>query len=358
MRQKKIQNDLRMAEDRIRELEAALAETNAALLETKSALSGAKCKNESLEMQLNEHTRRMDRLETQTALALAQKDSEMQRVTEAGSERESDLKTKLLEVELERHKLEVERHKLEVERSKSEVKSTKVTLDALALKNKLVHKELKECKQKMKLAAGGAAEEEEDDDDGVKERMTDAEHAEDIGQRKHARLSSSGRLYMVMWKAPKQMHAAQFNELGAFVKAVSCTVVELDDDDDEEERFFASKRRKRRAPVNKEWLGILELEAPMPFKEVERRLKALGQNDIVVGPVYLESEQQVLVRPKGGATPQTWRMQIKLSFLRKINVDDNFMRQSKRLMYDYIIAHKDRQASCEDVWICLTRVME
>jgi len=42
----------------------------------------------------------------------------------------------------------------------------------------------------------------------------------------------------------------------------------------------------------------------------------------------------------------------------RIKVDDNFMRQSKSVMYDYILAHPQRHGSCDDVWVYLTRIME
>jgi len=276
-------------------------------MEERSMVDATK-QNELLAL-LREKDRQIEMSETQKALA--QKDLEILRLKEAGGgaigSDDERIRTKMLE--------------LEAERSKDAVQSKEATIEALVLKNKLVHKELKECRAKLRAATksggeGGAAPQEEaDNEDGV-EKMTDVEHAEDIGQRRHARLGSKGRLFLLMWKAPKQMHPVHFNQCGAFVKAVSSTAVELEDDDDDEP--FAP-RRKKRAVVNKEWLGLVELETAMPFDAVEQHLKALGRNDMIVGPVFLESEQQLLVRPKtaAGLMNQRPRAQVKVSFLRR-----------------------------------------
>jgi hypothetical protein len=212
-----------------------------------------------------------------------------------------------------------------------------------------MQKELKECKQK--LAEGGAGGEqlckEEDEEDGV-------DAAVEIGQRKHASLKKSDRLCLVMWKAPKPMHAVHFNRLGAFVKA--CSFVVIDSEDDDVDSGDEGTRKRARKQENREWLGLLELEVPCAFDEVARLLKRLGQNDVLFGPVFVQSEQQVWQKTKGSY--QAGRVPVRLSMLRGIAVDDNFMRQSKKIIADYIISQKDRHFSSDDSWLYLSKVLD
>jgi hypothetical protein len=297
-----VPRDMSGNEDRIEQLQAELLKQSGEL--------------RTMHTELREKEKRAETVQEEAQKALAQKDLEIQQLKE-GSGSSADLRMKTLELE-----------------------SRDATIQALKAKHKLVQKELKECKEKGVVEGG-----EDDDEDTVRSAV-------DIGQRKHAQLKNNSRLCLVMWKAPKQMHAVHFNLFRQFVKGCSSVMV-----DDGEEEDGEGRTRKRRRPTNKEWLGLLELEAPFVFEEVEGLLKTLGQNDLLVGPVFLQSEMQVWKKGKGGAY-QTGRMPARLSTLRGINVDDNFNRQSKQIISDFIVSQKDRHFSSDDSWMYMTKVMD
>jgi hypothetical protein len=257
-----------------------------------------------LQSQLSEQKLKAEMLEAQKALA--HRDLEIHLLKEGGD----NLKIKALELE-----------------------TRDATIEALKAKNRLLQMELKERKQK------GAANHSDDEDSAV-----------DIGKRQHANLKNRNGLCLVMWRGQRPMHAAHFNQLGSFVKACSLLAVDEDDEDDEPE----SKKRKK--PETRNWLGLLELEKPFSFEEVERSLKLLGQNDALIGPVFLQREKEVLTRGKTGSIGSV--MPVKLSFLRGIETHDNFMRQSKQIISDFVLARKDRNFSRDDSWLYLHKVME
>lgn len=305
-----------MSEERVRELE--------------KAVSDQMNENRRLRLELSAQKQTMEVLETQKTLA--QKELELNQLKEnsSGGAKDDDGKVKALELE----------------RKDAEIEAKDATIEALKARHKLVMREMKECKQK--LAASGAM---EADEEGEKEDAVQI--AVDIGQRKHVTLKGGNRLCLAMWKAPYQLHAVHFNHFQPFVKACSSVVMEFDDEDDDEWR----SARKRRRPENKEWIGLLELDAPFVFDEVAPVLKRLGENDLLFGPVFLQSEMQVWKKGKNGAY-QTGRMPVRLSTLRRISVDDNFMRQSRQIIADFIISQRDRHFSSDDSWLYLSKVMD
>ena len=285
-----------MSDERIRWLEKAVADQMH--------------ENRCLRLELSEQKQRMEMLEAQKALA--EKDLEIHRLKEGGDAKEGELKALALELE----------------RRDAVIETKSATIEALKAQHKLLQKQLRDSKQTS----------------GAEANSIDA--AEEIEHRRHANLKKSDRLYLVMWKAPGPMHAVHFNQLGTFVKA--CSFLAVDEEDHEEER-------KRRRPVNREWLGLLELEVPCAVDEVGRLLKRLGQNDVLFGPVFVQSETQVWQKVKGGYQPG--RVPVRLSLLRSIVADDNFMRQSKKIISDYIVSQKDRHFSSDDSWLYLSQVM-
>lgn len=299
-----------MSDDRLRELESAVAAQATEITILRS--------------QLSEHKQKAEMLEAQKALA--QKDLEIHLLKEGGGRGE--------------HKA------LELERRDAAIETKSATIEALKAKHKLLQKEFKEFKKKV--AESGAVDDRANDDE--EEDGVDA--AVEIGQRKHVNLKKIDRLCLVMWKAPAPMHAVHFNQLGTFVKASSFLAIDQEEEDDE---YDEERTRKRRRPENREWLGLLELEAPMAFDEVGRLLKRLGQNDVLFGPVFVQSEQQVWQKVKGSYQPG--RVSVRLSLLRSIAVDDNFMRQSKKVISDFIVSQKDRHFSSDDSWLYLSKVM-
>jgi len=304
-----------MSEERIRQLEKMVADqTN---------------ENRYLRLEVITQKQKAEMLETQKTLA--QKDLEIHLLKEGGGRGD--------------HKA------LELERRDAAIEIKSATIEALKAKHKLMQKELKECKQK--LAEGGAGGEQFCKEEDEEENGVDA--AVEIGQRKHASLKKSDRLCLVMWKAPKPMHAVHFNRLGAFVKACSFVVIDSEEDDDVDSDDEGTRKRARKQE-NREWLGLLELEVPCAFDEVARLLKRLGQNDVLFGPVFVQSEQQVWQKTKGSY--QAGRVPVRLSMLRGIAVDDNFMRQSKKIIADYIISQKDRHFSSDDSWLYLSKVLD
>jgi hypothetical protein len=341
------------------------------LLALERALAAQAEQNTALLSQLGEQRSRVEALEVQKALAekdlavqrlLAAKDLEIQRLREGaggGGRSEEAMRSKVLALEQKTRSLELEKKD--------------ATIEALRAKTRLTARELKALKSKTAVAAKGAyvePEEQEEESGDEAEEQDPVQRAVEIGQRKHVNLKRVDRLWLVKWTGPQRMHAVHFNHLTVFVRAVSSVVLEWEDDVDDteeeeeadEERVPKKKRgggrkRKRHGHVNKERLALLELERPMAYEDVAALVRALCDLDLLIGPVYLQSEFQVW--PKGKDAPiNPGRWMVRVSWLRTVLANDNFMRQSRQYIEDYIMGRKDRHFSCDDCWLFLTKLAD
>ena len=338
------------------------------LLALERALAAQAEQNTALLSQLGEQRSRVEALEVQKALAekdlavqrlLAAKDLEIQRLREGaggGGRSEEAMRSKVLALEQKTRSLELEKKD--------------ATIEALRAKTRLTARELKALKSKTAVAAKGAyVEPEEEGESGDEaEEQDPVQRAVEIGQRKHVNLKRVDRLWLVKWTGSQRMHAVHFNHLQVFVRAVSSVVLEWEDDTDEEdgvdeggERPLSKKRggrkRKRRGAVSKERLALLELERPMGYEEVAALLRALCDLDLLIGPVYLQSEFQVW--PKGRDAPiNPGRWSVRVSWLRTLLANDNFIRRSRQYIEEYIMARLDRHFSCDDIWLFLTKLAD
>jgi hypothetical protein len=280
---------------------------------------------------------------------LAAKDLEIQRLKEGGRN-DDTMHVKVLVLEQKTRSLELEKKD--------------ATIEALKAKTRLTVMELKALKSKAAVAAKGVDTDGESGDEAEEEDPV--QRAVEIGQRKHVNLKRVDRLWLVKWTGSQRMHAEHFNHLKAFVRAVSSVVLEWEDDSDEEDgvdegepssKKRGGRKRKRRGAVSKERLALLELERPMAYEDVAALVRALCDLDLLIGPVYLQSEFQVW--PKGKDAPiNPGRWMVRVSWLRTVLANDNFMRQSRQYIEDYIMGRKDRHFSCDDCWLFLTKLAD
>jgi hypothetical protein len=321
------------------------------LLALERALAAHADQNTALRQQLSEQQSRVESMEVQRLLAA--KDLEIQRLKEGGRN-DDTMHVKVLALEQKTRSLELEKKD--------------ATIEALKAKTRLTAMELKALKSKAAVAATAKGVDTDGESGDEAEEEDPVQRAVEIGQRKHVNLKRVDRLWLVKWTGSQRMHAVHFNHLQVFVRAVSSVVLEWEDDTDEEdgvdeggERPSSKKRggrkRKRRGAVSKERLALLELERPMGYEEVAALLRALCDLDLLIGPVYLQSEFQVW--PKGRDAPiNPGRWSVRVSWLRTLLANDNFIRRSRQYIEEYIMARLDRHFSCDDIWLFLTKLAD
>jgi hypothetical protein len=321
------------------------------LLALERALAAHADQNTALRQQLSEQQSRVESMEVQRLLAA--KDLEIQRLKEGGRN-DDTMHVKVLALEQKTRSLELEKKD--------------ATIEALKAKTRLTAMELKALKSKAAVAATAKGADTDGESGDEAEEEDPVQRAVEIGQRKHVNLKRVDRLWLVKWTGSQRMHAVHFNHLQVFVRAVSSVVLEWEDDTDEEdgvdeggERPSSKKRggrkRKRRGAVSKERLALLELERPMGYEEVAALLRALCDLDLLIGPVYLQSEFQVW--PKGRDAPiNPGRWSVRVSWLRTLLANDNFIRRSRQYIEEYIMARLDRHFSCDDIWLFLTKLAD